>query len=76
MVTVTVTVESDVMEVLQTLAEMKHTTVEEILRGMVIEDLQRIQERMKDPIIGFLDSGTGDIARRDEDILRDEWQPD
>ncbi len=76
MVSVTLTIEDEVLEVLQTLAEMKNTTVEEVLRDMVIEDLQRIKERMKDPIIGCLDSGTGDIARRDEDILRDEWQPD
>jgi len=73
---VTLTIDGEALEVLQTLAEMNNTTVEEVLRSMVIEDVQRIKERMDDPIIGFLDSGTGDIARRDEDILRDEWQPD
>jgi hypothetical protein len=69
-------VEDEMAEVLRMRAETQNTIIEDVLRSMVVEDLQRIKERMNDPIIGFLDSGTGDIAQRDEDILRDEWHPD
>ena len=79
MVSVTLTIEGEVLEVLQTLAEMSNTTIEEVLRDMVIEDLQRIRERINDPLVGALGEfgdAEGDAASRADDIIRDEWQPD
>jgi hypothetical protein len=78
-VRVTLTIEDEVLEVLQTLAEMGNTTIEEVLRDMVIEDLQRIKERINDPLVGALGEFGGaesDVASRVDDIIRDEWQPD
>lgn len=75
-ITIDVEIEEEVMEVLQAMAVMQKITVEEVLRGMVAENLQRIKERMNDPIIGMINSGRSDISEHDEDILQAGWRPD
>ena len=42
MVSVTLNVDDELVEVLRELALMQNTTIEDVLRGMVVEDLQRI----------------------------------
>ena len=76
MVDVTVSIDEDVLEVLKELADYRKQTLEEYLRGMLLEDIERIKKRMNDPIIGAFSSREGDISERDEEILREEWNPD
>lgn len=76
MADVTVTIDDDVLEVLKELAEYRNQTLEEYLRGMLLDDIERIKERMNDPIVGAFSSKTGDISERAEEILREEWNPD
>jgi hypothetical protein len=81
MVQVTVEVDQDVYEVLETLAEMQGGTVSDVLRNMVVDDLERIKRRLKDPIVGGLgpflkDNVEQDIASRADDIIASEWEPD
>jgi hypothetical protein len=82
MLDVTVSVDEEVYEVLKVLAELEKRTVEEVLRGMLLETLDEIKARMNDPLIGALDpylpddGSQTDIASRADDIIRDEWEPD
>lgn len=69
MVRVTVEVDEEVYEVLETLAEMQGGTVSDVLHNMVVEDLDRIKARLNDPIIGMFDSGRTDVSERDADIM-------
>jgi hypothetical protein len=76
MIEVTVAVDEAVMEVLQTLADIKGISVADVLSGMVLEDIERIKNRLNDPMIGLFHSGRGDLSERDEEILRENWHPD
>jgi hypothetical protein len=81
MVSVTVQIEEDVHDVLQEIAEMKGISIEDVLRTMLIEDLDRIKRRMHDPIIGALGAfvqgkGITDVASHADDIIASEWGPD
>ena len=72
----TVTIDEDIIDVLEAMAKLRGVTVEKVLSDMLVENLERIKARMNDPIIGMFESGEGDISERVEDILRDEWHPD
>jgi hypothetical protein len=76
MADVTVSIDEDVLEVLKELAAHRGQTLEDYLRGMLLEDIARIKQRMNDPIIGSFRSGAGDISERDEEIIYQEWEPD
>jgi len=72
----TISVDEEVLEVLMTVAKYRKVKVEDLLREIVLEDIEGIKRRMNDPIIGIIDSGQTDISERDEEILRSEWRPD
>jgi hypothetical protein len=79
MVTVSVSIDEDVLEVLKTLAEMQGISVEEVLQERVMADISRIKARMNDPLIGALSDfsqGDNDVASIADDIIRDERKPD
>jgi hypothetical protein len=76
MVEFTVSIDDNVLEVLEILAHLKGVTVEEYLRGMLLEDIARIQRRLNDPMVGAISSGRSDVSERDEEILYNEWEPD
>lgn len=75
----TVAIDDEVLEVLKTIAEHRNLKVEDILREMVMEDIEGIKRRRRSPITGML-SKYGDVeedvASRADDIIHNEWQPD
>jgi hypothetical protein len=78
MVSVTVSIDEDVLGVLKAMAKLQDVTVEEVLRGMVAQSIEELRERMNDPLIGALDEfdGAGDnVASCADDIIRSGWQP-
>jgi hypothetical protein len=72
----TLSIDEDILDVLEAMAKLRNITVAEVLRDMLAQTLDQVKMRMNDPIIGMFDSGQSDISERAEDILRDEWQPD
>lgn len=73
-----ISVDEDVAEILKIIAEHQKVAIEDFLREMLLEDIERIKQRMHDPIIGALGGfGTAedDVAERADDILHEEWQP-
>jgi hypothetical protein len=76
MATINVTIDDDLLEVIEDLAKAREITVEEVLKDVIAGQLGRMRARMKDPMIGLFDSAEPDLSERDEEILRAEWKPD
>jgi hypothetical protein len=75
-VELSISIDDEVLEVLETLARLKGVTIEEYLCGRLLDDIARIRRRLHDPIIGAISSGRSDVSEHDEDILFSEWEPD
>ncbi len=74
-----ISIDDKMLPVLKQIADSKGLTLEDYLRGMLLEDIERIRERMNDPIIGLLadyNTGEDNVSERADDILHEEWQPD
>lgn len=76
MLSVTVTVDEDMGEVLRAMAKIKGISVDEALSQLVMEKIKNIKSRMSDPVIGLFDNGETDISERIEDLLHEEGYPD
>jgi hypothetical protein len=74
MVSITVSIEEEVLEVLRTLADHRGVPPEDILREMLVGQLSDLKARMADPVIGVLHSGRSDLSERYEEFLLEEWK--
>jgi len=75
----TISVDEDVLETLKIIADYRKVSVEDVLREMVLDDIEGIKRRQHSPLIGILDKYgdvEDDVASRADDILQKEWQPD
>lgn len=72
--------ESVLLEI-RAVARQNNRTLDEIISEALIEYLERRRAEQKlpreaPPFAGIIRSGEGDIARRAEEIIAEEWRPD
>lgn len=75
----TVNIDDDVREVLEILARLKGMPMKQYLKTRTTDDIERIKQRLKDPLIGALSGfshGENDVSSRTDDIIYEEWRPD
>jgi len=77
MAEVKITISDELMNVMQTLAEIHGVSVEQaLLDALKHSSIEEMEERLRSPMIGILEGGEPDISQRDEEILNAGWEPD
>jgi hypothetical protein len=76
MVTLTVTIDEELHEVIRIAAKLADVSVEDYLRVLMEHSIDDIKARMDDPVIGMIEGGRSDLSERDEELLQRGWQPD
>jgi hypothetical protein len=76
MTELTFSVDEEVMEVLNAMAEVQGISIEQILRNLLTGSIEDLRARASDPIIGFIENGEPDLAARDEEIMVGNCDPD
>jgi hypothetical protein len=76
MVTISLSINEELHEVIKIAAMLAGVSVEDYLSGLMEHSIEEIRARMNDPVVGMIEGGPSDLSERDEELLQSGWQPD